>query len=69
MIYNKNLSLYFNDKLQYAYSYPGDSLQQYDLMPAFSSSPDGKSNLRLWQAFVQTFDKAVVNNQMYVEGQ
>lgn len=69
MIFGNSLSIYFNNKLQYAYRYPDDSLQKKNLMPAFSSTAGGKSALHLWQAFVQTFDKAVVNNQMYVREQ
>jgi arylsulfatase A-like enzyme len=48
-----------------AYRFPSDSLGKSNLVKGFDTIPDAKTAKKNWEAFVQTYNNALINNKMH----
>jgi len=55
-----------DNKVIEAYKYPSDTLMKTNLAKDFDTLPNAASAKKNWQAFVQIYNDALINNKMYV---
>jgi hypothetical protein len=56
----------FDDKPQAVYAFPSDTLRKHNLLEQPGYQADSVS-FRFWQAFVQVYNRSMIDNKMTAE--